>query len=57
MAKLAVSPVKMLKVLPPVLDKPAASAGADEVVAQDVVVQEVAVTEVARQVLAEYKTL
>ncbi|KAE9270913.1 hypothetical protein PR003_g30672 [Phytophthora rubi] len=40
MAKLAVSPAKML---PPVLDKPAASAGADEVVAQDVVVQEVAV--------------
>ncbi|KAE9053675.1 hypothetical protein PF010_g32818, partial [Phytophthora fragariae] len=56
-AKLAASPAKMLKVLPPVLDKPAASAGADEVVAQDVVVQEVAVTEVARQVLAEYKTL
>ncbi|KAE9158454.1 hypothetical protein PF005_g32445, partial [Phytophthora fragariae] len=43
MAKLAASPAKMLKVLPPVLDKPAASAGADEVVAQDVVVQEVAV--------------
>ncbi|KAE8898394.1 hypothetical protein PF003_g17641 [Phytophthora fragariae] len=43
MAKLVASPAKMLKVLPPVLDKPAASAGADEVVAQDVVVQEVAV--------------
>ncbi|KAE9259821.1 hypothetical protein PF001_g32921, partial [Phytophthora fragariae] len=38
MAKLAASPAKMLKVLPPVLDKPAASAGTDEVVAQDVVV-------------------
>ncbi|KAE8952009.1 hypothetical protein PR002_g32800, partial [Phytophthora rubi] len=36
MAKLVASPAKMLKVLPPVLDKPAASAGADEVVAQDV---------------------
>ncbi|KAE8970352.1 hypothetical protein PR001_g27230 [Phytophthora rubi] len=43
MAKLVASPAKMLKVLPPVLDKPAASAGADEVVAQDVAVQEVAV--------------
>ncbi|KAE9260662.1 hypothetical protein PF008_g33048, partial [Phytophthora fragariae] len=42
MAKFVASPAKMLKVLPPVLDKPAASAGADEVVAQDVVVQEVA---------------
>ncbi|KAE8970351.1 hypothetical protein PR001_g27231 [Phytophthora rubi] len=43
MAKLVASPAKMLKVLPPVLDKPAASAGVDEVVAQDVAVQEVAV--------------
>ncbi|KAE8955108.1 hypothetical protein PF005_g24360 [Phytophthora fragariae] len=57
MAKLAASPAKMLKVLPPVLDKPAASAGADEVVAQDVDVETDAVMEVARQVLAEYKTL
>ncbi|KAE9299931.1 hypothetical protein PR003_g22870 [Phytophthora rubi] len=47
MAKLAASPAKMLKVLPPVLDKPAASAGADEVVAQDVDVETDAVMELA----------
>ncbi|KAH7491866.1 hypothetical protein PRIC1_002663 [Phytophthora ramorum] len=49
MGKLAASPAKMQKVLPPVFDKLAVSAGAYEVVVQDVRVEEDAVMEVARQ--------